>query len=299
MAAMMPPQLARVIAKCDTGELSTAVGLMELLIATEDADQVSSWLNAEQERSAVAAALACLFYENERGCRRVANMLRADVDRPPQDATVEEGVQFCRSLFDWSVSQSEEASVALYSLGNAEILQAATNEIVRLLESWGLVHPKQDVLDLGCGTGRMEKALAPKLATIVGIDLSPQMVAAACRECSSLANVKLLLSSGLDLAPIQSDAFGLVLSIDSFPYVVQSGWPLVERFFEEVTRVLRPEGQFVVINFSYRGDDCKDRDDAAALASQHGLDLIEAGAKPFRLWNGAVYRFVKTARTND
>ena len=182
------------------------------------------------------------------------------------------------------------------SLGNAEILQAATDEIVKLFESWGLVHPKQNALDLGCGTGRMEKALAPKLATIVGIDVSPQMVAAAVRECVSLPNVKLLLSSGLDLAPFESATFGLVLSIDSFPYVVQSGWPLVERFFEEVTRVLQPEGQFVVINFSYRGDDRQDCDDAAVLAARHGLTLLQAGTKPFRLWNGAVYWFQKKAR---
>jgi len=67
------------------------------------------------------------------------------MDSPDPAPSVEEGIAFCERLFDWSVQQSEEASVALYSLGNPELLERATREIVVQLE---LVGELDDVLDV-------------------------------------------------------------------------------------------------------------------------------------------------------
>lgn len=292
----VPAQLAAIVEQCAAGELSLPVALMELLIATENADEVSSWLVGQNAASPTAAALSELFVQNEAGCRRVATMLRADVDKPPPStASIEDGVAFCRTLFDWSVKQSEEASVALYSLGNPALLQAATDEIVDYLRAAGALQPHHTVLDFGCGTGRLEVALAPWVRHIVGIDVSAQMVAAAQRNCAHLSNVTVATCSGLDLADFSDQSFDTVLSVDSFPYVVQSGWALVERCFSEATRVLRPQGQFIVLNFSYRGDDHQDQADVQNLAQRHGLALVQNGSKSFRLWNGRAYRFAKPA----
>jgi len=58
------------------------------------------------------------------------------------------------------VRQSEEASVALYSLGNPELLAAATREVVERMNEWAVLAPMRDALDVGRGIGRMESALA-------------------------------------------------------------------------------------------------------------------------------------------
>jgi SAM-dependent methyltransferase len=223
-------------------------------------------------------------------------MLRAGVDCPPENATIEEGVAFCRRLFDWSVQQSEEASVALYSLGSPALLDAATQEIVAALAGWGSLGADKRALDIGCGIGRMEIALSPELGAIDAIDVSEKMIAAARRRCAHLGNVTLSTCSGLDLGAFGAGRFDLVFAVDSFPYLVQSGMPLVAAHFVEIARVLRTDGELVLLNFSYRGDAHADRRDVEALAAAHGFDLLVNGETPFALWNGAAFRLRKSAR---
>src|ERR1700735_3068393 len=105
-------------------------------------------LAAAPERPSVRAIRA-MHAANAAGCARVATMLKSPMDRPPKDASIEEGIAFCKRLFDWSVRQSEEASGALYPLGSAEVLRAATREIVDLFESWGSLGPETRALDIG------------------------------------------------------------------------------------------------------------------------------------------------------
>jgi SAM-dependent methyltransferase len=284
-----------IVTRCEAGEISPPIALMELLMATRSADTVGALVHELGGRSSAATALRELFAQNEVGCRRVAEMLQADVDCPPQGGTIEQGVEFCRTLFDWSVQQSESASVALYSLGSPELLLAATTEIVELLRSYGLLTSEHAVLDLGCGTGRIEAAIASEVHRIHGIDVSEEMVKAAKLRTVALPNVTIAVSSGFDLQPISDSSFDLVLAVDSFPYVVQAGWELALRMFDEAARVLRSGGEFVILNFSYRGDRARDRQDARALAEQRGFEVLVDGALPFRLWNGDVYRMRKAA----
>ena len=151
-------------------------------------------------------------------------------------------------------------------------------------------------LDIGCGIGRMETALAHKLGEIHGIDVSEEMLAVARRRCAGIANVHLAPCSGHDLRMFDESSFDLILAIDSFPYLVQSGMPLVEAHFAEMSRVLRPRGDLIILNFSYRDDPTFDTRDVARLARAHGLDVIANGASPFALWNGTAFRMRKPQR---
>ena len=284
-----------IVLRCGAGEVSPPVALMQMLIATEDERLVADVVRARTASSARAAELARLLDEHAHGCARITAMLRSDMDTPAPHATVDEGVAFARRLFDWSVQQSEEASVALYSLGDPSLLAAATSEIVELFDAWGLLGERRAVLDVGCGIGRLEVALAPRVGQIHGIDVSEQMVAAARRRCVGLANVTLSVGSGFDLADVGDGAVDLVIAVDSFPYLVQSGMPLVATHFAEARRVLRPAGDLVVLNFSYRGDALRDRQDVASLSRDHGFDVRVEGATPFTLWDGVAFRLVKCA----
>ena len=93
------------------------VALMEMLIGLEDTARIEEWLSRHPTSSA-ARSIATLLRENDAGCDRIVQMLRSNVDTDEPAESVEEGLEFCRRLFDWSVQQSEEASVALYSLGS-------------------------------------------------------------------------------------------------------------------------------------------------------------------------------------
>ena len=193
------------------------------------------------------------------------------------------------AFFDRAVAHSPEASVALYSLGDPVILAAATDEIVAWLEAQGLLRPGMDVLDLGCGFGRAAAVLAPRCRSVLGLDVSPGMVAEARRRHAALANVRFAPTSGQSLAALPDAAFDLVLAIDSFPYIVQTGAATADLHAAGAARILRPGGALCILNLSYRDDPVQDRADAARWAGAHGFTLAVADLAPFRLWDGSAY----------
>jgi SAM-dependent methyltransferase len=220
----------------------------------------------------------------------VASMIRGGGDGTRGVASLEEGIAQSRDFFDQAVAYSEEASVALYSLGRPELLAAATLEIVEMMERWGLLGPERRILQIGCGIGRLEEVLAARVRIACGIDVSANMLRAARRRCGGLANVLLVRSSGRDLSAFRDGAFDLVYGVDSFPYMQGAGLPLVEGHMREAHRILRSRGELVILNFSYRGDLEQDRRDVARLAEGCGFEVIVAGLQPFRRWDGAAFR---------
>ena len=306
VSSVEPEELQPIIARCLAGELSPHVAVMQMLCETESAAVVRLAVDAvtkEADRASRATdaiirdrvdALTRLVVEHEDGVDRIADMLRSGVDTSASAASVEEGIAHCERLFDWSVRQSEEASVALYSLGSPEVLERATAEIVDLLDEWGVLGRERAVMQIGCGIGRFEAALAPRVREAHGIDVSSEMVNAARRRTAELVNVYIEKCSGRDLSRFDAGQFDLVYAIDTFPYLVQSGMPLVERHFEEARRVLTQGGDFVILNFSYRDDLAADRSDVRRLAGAHGFELIVDGSQPLALWNGVAWRMRKT-----
>ncbi len=294
------PALSDILSRCVDGKLSAPVALMHLLIETEDADAVRGAVTGfTRDLADSAQGLAAqgrarelehLMETNIDGCRRIAAMLRADMDSSKPAPSVEEGIAFCERLFDWSVQQSEEASVALYSLGNADLLDQATAEIVSQLHEWRLVSRQSDILDVGCGIGRLLVALAPEVRRAVGIDVSAEMVKAAQRRCAPYENVTVMKGDGYGLGAVSGEKFDLVIAVDSFPYLRQSGYALVQRFVSDSARVLKAGGELVILNYSYSEDDESDSREVSALASENGLEVVETGGRPFKLWDGVAFR---------
>jgi ubiquinone/menaquinone biosynthesis C-methylase UbiE len=145
------------------------------------------------------------------------------------------------------------------------------------------------VLDIGCGIGRMERALAPHVGAIVGIDVSSGMIEEAHRRCGTLANVTFAQCNGRDLAGYRSASFDLVLAVDSFPYLHAAGHEIVTRHLLDCARVLRPGGSAAILNFSYRGDEKADRRDIERLAAANGFSIRRVGPRDFSLWDGLTF----------
>ncbi|MBA3324945.1 MAG: methyltransferase domain-containing protein, partial [Rhodobacteraceae bacterium] len=208
-------------------------------------------------------------------------------------ASVEAAVAQLASGFDAAARISPDASVALYSLGDPTLLAAATAELVAWIRQAGLLGADRRLLDIGCGAGRLEVALHGDVGRIVGIDVSAELLAVARRRCRGLGNVELRRGSGLDLGGLPDNDFDAVIAVDSFPYLVAAGGDLAARHFAESARVLRPAGDLVIFNYSYRGAPTLDRNDVGALGAAAGFRVVENGGRPFVLWDGAVFRLVR------
>src|SRR5919199_2190530 len=267
-----PERLYGPLERCARGELPPNVALMQLLAESRDPEEAAAALRAVEVRRADSHTTA----ERLQGLRRlweanpqawsVVKSILDGVEHGGAAATPDEGVAHWAAVFDRMAAVSPEAGVALYALGNAELLDAITDEIVRRMRVWRLLGPGRAVLEIGCGIGRFVAALAPEIGHVTGIDISRKMVELARRRCAGLANVRLRRCSGRDLAPFRADAFDLVLAADSFPYLVQAGTAMAERHVHEAARVLRPGGTLLILNFSYCGDLETDRRDIDRLA---------------------------------
>ena len=275
------------IADCLAARISPEVAVARMLLAGTATDGIVAGLARHRSGDARWAAMARLVEGRTGALDRLAAEVQATGAQ--HDASGDDGVARIAAFFDRAVAHSPEASVALYSLGDPAILAQATAEIIHWLEAHALLRADADVLDLGCGIGRVAAALAPRCRSVLGLDVSAGMVAEARRRNATLANARFEQTAGRDLDALPSAAFDLVLAIDSFPYIVQAGHSLVDRHVAGAARVLRPGGALAVLNFSYRGDKAADCADAAALADAHGLALEQAGTAPFSVWDGTAF----------
>jgi SAM-dependent methyltransferase len=289
---------AEIVGRVARGEIAPGMALVQLLLRHRTVGRLRAALlrlEAAPGLEPGAGRLLRLLEEHAAGSERAAAILAGADAEGAVAASPEAGVERCRLLFDWAAGVSPEASVALYSLGDPDLLARATEEAAALMEEMGVVAAGRDVLDIGCGIGRFERALSGRVATITGIDVSATMIAEARRRCAGLADVRLLQTSGRDLAPFVDASFDAVIAVDSFPYLHQAGGPdLVRDHVRECRRVLRAGGDLLVLNLSYDGDLGQERRQARALANALGLTLLRQGTTDLASWDGRAFHFRKS-----
>jgi len=142
-----------------------------------------------------------------------------------------------------------EATCAIPDLGpdayvqwRASELGAITERLERqlILEFVGNVEGDR-VLDVGCGDGELALHLKKRGATVVGIDASPEMIAAAsARAGREKSDVSFQVATAERL-PFADGQFDLVTAITILCFVDDAA-PI----FQEVARVLRPGGRLAI-----------------------------------------------------
>jgi SAM-dependent methyltransferase len=291
--AASPERLRPALAGCGSGALPANVALLRLAMEATGAGEVEGALAHAAEAARhlgetgaagrLGEALG-LWRANPQAFGLVRSVLGG-----VEHGGSEGGVAQWAEAFDRLAAATPEGGVALYALGNPDLLREATTEVVARLGGWGLLGRDRRVLEVGCGIGRLAAALSPHVAHVTGLDVSEGMIARARERCGGLANVTLAVSSGRDLAGVGDGSADLVLAADVFPYLVQAGAEVVERHGAEAARVLGPGGHLVILNYSYRGDPGRDREDVAALAGRHGFELARVATGDFALWDAATF----------
>lgn len=121
-----------------------------------------------------------------------------------------------------------------------------TAQTLDFLQAWAQISPLANVLDVGCGTGEFEQRLLRESSAqrVVGVDLSENMLAIAQQKFHAHPNVQFQHASVLAL-PFSEQTFDVVVSANAFHYFDQ---PLAA--LAEVKRVLKPQGQLIVLDWS-------------------------------------------------
>ncbi|MBV8889175.1 MAG: methyltransferase domain-containing protein [Alphaproteobacteria bacterium] len=281
------------------GEISAEIALMHLLLGAGGLEPLRrrlAALAAAMPDSGAVRRLIRLANERRCGLDRASRLVEAGFAAAGSEGLHrDDALGAIRAQFDQAVAHSPEAAVALYSLGDFEILDRATAEIAAWLGQRGLLAPDCEVLDIGCGIGRIAGAIAPRIRSILGIDLSSGMIAEARQRCAGLANAAFLCCNGCDLTELSGRHFDLVLAVDSFPYLVAADPEIAARHIRDSAALLRRGGCIAIFNYSYSGDLEADRRRVERLAGAHRLRVERAGAQDFSLWDGAAFLLRKPA----
>ncbi len=162
--------------------------------------------------------------------RRGAGIRLAELEAQP--APTRASAAYVRALFDGYAPRYDGHMTGALSYRGPDILLAAAEAAADFS-----VDGPYDAVDLGCGTGLSGAAFRAHCRTLLGVDLSPRMCAAA--EASGFyTEVKAGdLLKALDAAPAR---FGLAIACDTVIYLGD-----LEALFASLEKALTPKGWFI------------------------------------------------------
>ena len=151
------------------------------------------------------------------------------------------------------------------------------------------------VLEIGCGAGRVTRALARIFGEVHAVDVSGEMVRQARLALNQYPNAKVYQNNGMDLSVIPAAPFDFAFSALVFQHI--PSYRIIKNYVRETHRLLAPGGLF---KFQVRGntaDKSKANDtwvgipisdrQAVSCAKECGFEAryrVGAGTQEFWLW---------------
>lgn len=156
--------------------------------------------------------------------------------------------------------------------------------------------PKQmKVIEIGCGAGRVTRALAELFGEVHAVDVSGEMVALAREALRDLPNAHVYQNNGTDLSVLPPGPYDFAFSSIVFQHIPSR--EIIENYVRDVHRLLRPGALF---KFQVQGDPSVETDpddtwlgvaftdeQAVAMAERCGFEpryRHGAGTQYFWLW---------------
>jgi SAM-dependent methyltransferase len=158
----------------------------------------------------------------------------------------------------------------------------------------GMPPREMKVLEIGCGAGRLTRALARVFGEVFAVDVSTEMMQVARAKLRDAGNVHLYCNNGVDLSVLPRDiSFDFAFSFIVFQHV--PSMDVIASYCREVGRRLRPGGLFKFQVQGYTKLDKADtwlgvgvsESDAARLAQENGFEFRYsdgAGTQFYWLW---------------
>ncbi|MBL8179343.1 MAG: methyltransferase domain-containing protein [Bryobacterales bacterium] len=212
----------------------------------------------------------------ERGHARLLRKMQRDWDeRARQNAKY----FIATGRTDWS---DEE----FYASGDQTIAQDILTDLHNVCQ--GKTPNAMRVLEIGCGAGRLTRALARQFGEVHAVDVSGEMIARARQALAGYANTHVYQNNGCDLAVLPQLEFDFAYSNIVFQHIPSHA--VIETYVREVHRLLRPGALF---KFQVQGAAGRRRRDD----TWHGASFSEAQARSMAQRCGFDFRYSTGAGT--
>ena len=107
---------------------------------------------------------------------------------------------------------------------------------------------KMNVLEIGCGIGRILIPMRKIFGNMIGIDISSEMVQLGQKYVANIPNCSIVENNGIDLSEFSDNYFDFCYSFIVFQHIPDK--EIVENYIKEVSRILKPGCLF---RFQVRG----------------------------------------------
>jgi SAM-dependent methyltransferase len=218
----------------------------------------------------------------------------------PRDLRIEEKMQR-----DWderakrnaryyvATSREDWTDEEFFASGRRTVANEILTDMINICQG---KDPKQmSVLEIGCGAGRVTRALAELFGQVHGVDVSGEMVKLARHALADLPNAHVYQNNGRDLSVVPAEPFDFAFSSIVFQHIPSRD--VIASYVREVHRLLRPGALF---KFQVQGDSTLQTApddtwlgaafsdaDAVSMAEQVGFEPRHrhgAGTQYFWLW---------------
>ena len=133
-------------------------------------------------------------------------------------------------------SKDEWRPKEFFASGEESVRQLILNDMDSICQE--MPSTEMRVLEIGCGAGRMTRALAKVFGEVHGVDVSGGMIERARELLADCSNVHLYQNSGSDLSVLGDLEFDFAFSFIAFQHIPSNA--IIENYVREVHRVLRP-----------------------------------------------------------
>ncbi len=137
----------------------------------------------------------------------------------------------------WARDLIKAQHAVIPGFGNQEAFNTSGQNSASKLLSY--VSPANTVLEIGCGTGRILKHIAPHCKEIHGLDVSKKMLTFASQYLNEFSNVHLHCTKGYDLKLFPNNSFDVVFAFYVLQHIVREH---AVYYLTEMARVVKPGG---------------------------------------------------------
>lgn len=146
-----------------------------------------------------------------------------------------------------NTERTDWTDAEFFASGERTVAEEVLTDMINICQ--GREPSAMRIIEIGCGAGRITRALAKRFGEVYAVDVSGEMVAQARQACAGLPNARFFQNNGMDLSILPDIGYDFAFSTIVFQHIPSR--EIIVNYVREVGRLLKPGALF---KFQVQGD---------------------------------------------